>query len=426
MANDLHDSRWPNGRTPGQFAERHAAGGFNPADMRLKALAAISLSASNQLDPLLQLALDGLPAMHRNGIFGHTLRGLHSTSGWNTRLEGESIRYAAMVALGLSRVSDEVQRRVLGFGNAIDLARMTAQRAEASQDIGALAVAAWATVEVSGDRPSALFLKLRDYLAADVPIATVACSWALTAAVAAWGWGPAIEVAHLARRKLLSGWSGSGIFPHVLPSTSAGWVRGHIGSFADQVYPIQALARFHVVTNNREAFTIAETCAETICAHQGPQGQWWWHYDARTGQVTEGYPVYSVHQHAMAPMVLHELHQAGGKDRLSAIVKGLHWIYVHPETSAQLIDAEQGVIWRKVARREPGKAVRGAAAMTTAFFPGLRFPRLVNYIFPPIRVDYECRPYELGWLLYAWLSSDVVTELALQAGTENNQKAREG
>jgi len=21
---------------------------------------------------------------------------------------------------------------------------------------------------------------------------------------------------------------------------------------------------------------------------------------------------------------------------------------------------------------------------------------------PPGRVDYECRPYELGWLLYAW------------------------
>ncbi|WP_246733799.1 hypothetical protein [Rhizobium sp. 57MFTsu3.2] len=394
--------------------------------MRLQALAATSFPDVNRLDLLLQLALAGLPAMHRNGIFGHTLRGPHSRSGWDTQLEGESIRYAAIVALGLSRVSDEVQRRVLGFGNAADLARMTAKRAEASHDIGALALTAWATVEVSGERSSDPFLKLRDYLAADVPIATVDCAWALTAAVAAWGWGTAIEVAHLARRKLLSGWSGSGIFPHVLPSAAAGRLRGHVGSFADQVYPIQALARFHVVTNNREALTIADNCAETICAHQGPQGQWWWHYDARTGQVTEGYPVYSVHQHAMAPMVLHELHQAGGRNRLSAIVKGLSWIYERPETSAGLIDADRGVIWRKVARREPGKAIRGAAAMTTAVFPGLRVPKLVNHIFPPTRVDYECRPYELGWLLYAWLSSDVITELALQAGTENNEIAREG
>ena len=33
-------------------------------------------------------------------------------------------------------------------------------------------------------------------------------------------------------------------------------------------------------------------------------------------------------------------------------------------------------------------------------------------LFPPVRVDYECRPYELGWLLYAWLAGGVVARLS--------------
>ena len=38
-----------------------------------------------------------------------------------------------------------------------------------------------------------------------------------------------------------------------------------------------------------------------------------------------------------------------------------------------------------------------------ALKPSLHLPWL-EAAFPPNQVDYECRPYELGWLLYAWLS----------------------
>ena len=31
----------------------------------------------------------------------------------------------------------------------------------------------------------------------------------------------------------------------------------------------------------------------------------------------------------------------------------------------------------------------------------------MNLLLPPSSVDYECRPYELGWLLYAWLSDPI-------------------
>ena len=67
-----------------------------------------------------------------------------------------------------------------------------------------------------------------------------------------------------------------------------------------------------------------------------------------------------------------------------------------------LVSDELNLIWRKAARREPRKAVRMLSATTTALKPGLRLPGL-NVIFPPSSVDHECRPYEFGWMLYAWL-----------------------
>jgi hypothetical protein len=88
----------------------------------------------------------------------------------------------------------------------------------------------------------------------------------------------------------------------------------------------------------------------------------------------------------------------------------VRWLDDHPEVDAQLVSEEHGVIWRKVARREPKKAVRAISAITTAIRPGLHLPGL-NTVFPTTHVDYECRPYEFGWLLYAWLSGGMVAGL---------------
>ena len=391
----------------------------------MQALANASFHSRRRLDTLLRVAVSGLPSMHRKGVFGHTLRSVRSGSQWGEQLEGDNLRYAAIVALGLNCVPEEMQQQILGFGNAAELAQTTALRAESASDIGAVALAAWAAGEVGQYHPSELFLKLRDRLAADVPIATVDCAWALTAALAGWRFGHTWEVAGLAHKKLLSGWSGSGAFPHMLPPSAAGRLRAHIGSFADQVYPIQALARLHATLDDRDALAVADACAERICALQGEHGQWWWHYDARNGAVAEGYPVYSVHQHAMAPMAMLELREAGGKDHLAAIVKGLAWLDERPETSAQLVNSAKGVIWRKVARREPNKAVRAVAAVTTAISPGMRIPGL-DILFPPTRIDYECRPYELGWLLYAWLANGVIAGLVANKGLSSTNVTRGG
>jgi hypothetical protein len=104
----------------------------------------------------------------------------------------------------------------------------------------------------------------------------------------------------------------------------------------------------------------------------------------------------------MAPMALQDLADAGGQDRLEAICRGLRWLARPPETSEDLILDEPPVTWRKVARRDRGKVVRGLRAASTRLRPGMRLPAL-DWVFQPGPVDHECRPYELGWLLLAWL-----------------------
>jgi hypothetical protein len=138
-----------------------------------------------------------------------------------------------------------------------------------------------------------------------------------------------------------------------------------------------------------------------MCTMQGPEGQWWWHYDVRTGRLIEGYPVYAVHQEAMGPMALLALRDAGGADHADAIAKGLDWLARPPEIPGSLIDTQTGIIWRKVARHEPFKVTRTAQALASRLHPSLRVPGL-GWVARPGWVDYECRPYEMGWILHAW------------------------
>jgi hypothetical protein len=62
---------------------------------------------------------------------------------------------------------------------------------------------------------------------------------------------------------------------------------------------------------------------------------------------------------------------------------------------------ELGATWRKVYRGDPKKAVRAARGLSTRLAPGARLKSL-DRVYRPLSVDRECRPYEFGWMLYAW------------------------
>jgi len=348
---------------------------------------------------LVAVALRGLAAsgFTPDGEMPFTLRGAPGPDGPEVRPEGHSLRYTAIVALGLARQPEDIQRDVLGGPDAAELARSCLALASTSRDPGAMALALWAAGEVADATDPTLAARLLEAVRRP-SVATVDCSWAVVAGLAMPERTTASSLVEEGAAKLRVNQGPMGTFPHALPQS--GGLRGHVGSFADQIYPILALVRYAARTGDPSALKAAETTARRIVDLQGSRGQWWWHYDARTGDVVERYPVYSVHQHGMAPMVLTELAEAGGTDHREAVQRGFSWLWTHPECVEPLVAPTLGVVWRKVGRREPFKAARAAGAITSRVRPGAQVP-FVDRIWPAGRVDYECRPYELGWLLYA-------------------------
>jgi len=394
-----------------QIAPPQTAHNSPPEPDRLAALDEQHSATVTRLREMCQLALTGLQRMTPDGLrFSNTMRGIGAVNGGGTHPEGDNLRYAIIVAQGLAWSPQAVQRQVLQNHTAIDLLRTCIDRAKSSTDPGAIALAAWAAAEAAGLYVPELFERLEAYFEGKSAVQTVPCAWALTAAIAARQLGPCGRVQHLASRLLLSAQSPSGLFGHTMPAAAAGFARGHIGCFADQVYPIQALARLGYANTDPLALKAANACAARIVALQGPAGQWWWHYDTRDGSVVEGYPVYSVHQHAMAPLALLDLYEAGGTDHRDAVVKGVHWIDQRPETTEPIVSTEDAVIWRKVGRQEPPKLVRSLSAVTTFMRAGWHLPGL-DVAFRPAKIDRECRPYEFGWMLYAWHARGVLQTL---------------
>ena len=174
-----------------------------------------------------------------------------------------------------------------------------------------------------------------------------------------------------------------------------------IACFADQVYPIMAMANYGAAFGDIASIDIASKTADTICRLQGLQGQWWWHYDVKDGIVSEEYPVFSVHQDAMAPMALLAVDDAAATDHSRYIEKGLFWLPTADDVRPTMIVPQEGIIWRDVHRREVHKMYRVARGALIAgelrSIHRLAGRNLLGYV-----INKECRPYELGWVLYAW------------------------
>ncbi len=369
---------------------------------RLGLVAGRDTQSAILLDRLLPLALRRLQDQYIDGEFVFTVTGTPGPDGsWQLKPAGTSLRYAAIVALGLLRVPERDQRAVLAGQTCDDLIGQLAKRLDDTTGVGDVAIICWAAAEAGhSELPHALArLGQVDRAGADVNVLSAA--WVVSALVAARPHDDVEQHLTAARQRLLAA-RGHVAYPHTTgPATR--WYRAHVGSFADQVYPLQALARLHGSADDPEALAVASAVAEVICTAQGPDGQWWWHYDSRTGGVVEGYPVYTVHQHAMGPMALLDLAEAGGDGHLDAICRGLRWLARPPETNDELVLSSPPITWRKVARGDHRKLVRGVRAASTRLRPGARIAAL-DRVYPPGVVDRECRPYELGWLLMTWLS----------------------
>lgn len=348
---------------------------------------------------LTDLCAEGLRGMFdpKRGLFCY--RAIRHEEG--LRNEGHSLRYTIISLLGLHRYGKHGGISILDIPAAVP---PLFEEARSIDNIGDLGLLLWLCASASPGHLERAWTEFRVDTAmqryADARDGrTIELSWFLSglshAALAGARDLPRLgETSRSALERLAENHGGKGLFRHMRISTPKGIVRGWIGNFADQVYPIYALARLYQAFGEERALALSLACAEKICSLQGPMGQWWWHYDTAGGKVVGQYPVYSVHQDGMAPMALFAAGEASGRNLEKAITLGFRWIEGSNELGAEMIDPGRNVIWRCFYRAQHRLFASGLLSMVA------RSGRIREY--RDLRIRYECRPYHLGWLLYAF------------------------
>jgi hypothetical protein len=347
-------------------------------------------------------AAEGLAPMFHAGerLFCYKLR----QSDGGMVQEGISHRYTLMTLLGLSR------GEAAGIESPVDIASVLdglIADLRWADNLGDLGLLLWTCALVAPDRLKRVY-ETCDLIAAfersrEARVGqTMELAWLLAglshSAMSQGGRDcPMQDLALRAFTILKRNQRPCGYFGHLATDgTLSGRLRGRMGSFADQVYPIYALSIYAQAEPEytRSALAQARSCADAICRVQGSLGQWWWHYDSITGRVVEQYPVYSVHQEGMAPMALFALAEASGADYSVPIYKGLRWIAGQNEAGCDLRH-ESGLVWRCLRYTRRRKVYQDRASA----FLGLGQKQASGAELAVLR---ECRPYELGWLLYAF------------------------
>jgi hypothetical protein len=354
-------------------------------------------SGKVQVQPLLEFALQGLGQMfypERNVFCDRLLRAPEGMV-----KAGISYRYTLMTLMGLFKAE------LAGLCSPIDIQRTLAALSQDTSWInngGDLGLFIWTCAVIAPQNLQQTITsfdmeKAFDSYSDTRELRTMELSWFLTGLsyvqFANQSVGSKVrDLAFKIYRLIRANQGRAGGFGHLAAGGSLlGFLRGRIGSFADQVYPIYAFSKFAEAFAVRGALDHATRCAELICHAQGPLGQWWWHYDSVTGRVTGRHPVYSVHQEAMGAMALFALSEATGRDFNSYIFAGLDWIAGDNELGLDMRDPASHVIWRCFYQ---GK-------LKTYCNEVLNFAGLPSFS-TGLQVRYECRPYELGWLLYAF------------------------
>lgn len=357
--------------------------------------------AAIRTEDWLDLACRGLAPMYdpQTGLF--CFKAKRASNGLVR--EGQSPRYSAITLLGLHRLEEAGGQAPVEIMPVLDTLLSNRNWVDNVGDLGLLL---WLCAEVAPEKMEFLDRRLR---ASEVQgsysdlahgrtmelawLLTGLCHWALACP------GQMRRLQPLATHiyiRLTNNQGKYGIFSHAARNGSlAGKFRGWIGSFADQVYPIYAMSRFAEAYEDSEARARALLCARAICDAQGDKGQWWWHYDSSTGQVINGYPVFSVHQHGMAPMALYAIGDLAGKEFSPWIERGLEWINGNNELHYDMEDRQRHVVWRCIGRKSSGLTSYLSAAVNAESRQSVEVSKGLEVLF-------ECRPYELGWMLYAF------------------------
>jgi hypothetical protein len=358
-------------------------------------------ASSHDVRELISMATTGLVPMFDAGknVFCHRL--LRTEHGLVQ--DQLSPRYTIMTLLGLRELE------LAGIGSSFDTRRIYTAFARDTnwiQGIGDLGLFLWLTAIFDPANVDSVLAKFEcdqalDRYADARARRTMELAWFLAGLAHAAETSPrlvnsltdlSVETYH----RIEGNQGDYGFFGHMgVKNSLAGRLRGRIGSFADQVYPIYALSRFAKAFQVEDPVNPALECASAICGAQGDLGQWWWLYDSHAGRTSSRYPVYAVHQHGMAPMALFAVEEATGQSFRQFIYKGLHWIYGANELGVDMRDTADSLVWRCIM---PKKTQSKYWEMATSLVRTANGDSDVG----ALKVLYEQRPYEYGWLIFAF------------------------
>jgi hypothetical protein len=322
---------------------------------------------------------------------------------WN--LTGDSVRYAAICQIGIQqwlRYHPEDTQKLPNLWPALK------SRIHQISNVGDIALCLWAAADTQQEDMEAWTKAFTDlWLKQKNECNAVELGWVVQATILSERLNdsklntviaPVLEQSH----RLLAGLfrPETGLFQRNYRGGRMHIDRS-VSSFADQVYPVVAMATYGKLTQDAKSREYAAMATDSICRLQGLQGQWMWHYDAQQGKVSEEYPVFAVHQHSMAPMAVLASDKVNHTDHNQSIELGMKWLWGSNELGENLVFQDQDIIWRDIERREPAKISRVLRGLCCAYgLNGLH--RCLRKPWFGFKINHECRPYEYGWILYAW------------------------
>jgi hypothetical protein len=359
-----------------------------------------------RLGALAELSLEALPPMfdEENGLF---CQKTVAEGEWHSN-RGSNVHYTATTTVGILRQPDRAPESVFPLGRALDALHAAASRATPP---GLLAEIVWALALAEDRRGAPLALELarrEDFAGCDsAALGNVVNGLAIATEAYPRQSGPAIEACRRWATELMGRFSpAADLFgPISRPTGVRSALLRRVTSFAAQVYPLHGLAAYHRVSGEAPAPALGRVAARIVDA-QGPLGQWWWLYSTEGKTILEGYPVYSVHQDGMAFMALLPLEALGVGDYRKSLALGLDWLSNRNELSTDLVRHDPPIIFRNIQRvGSDADAMFGisrrnlAQVVARSLRPGADRTDAGP---DSLEVLHECRPYHLGWVLYAY------------------------
>ena len=266
----------------------------------------------------------------------------------------------------------------------------------------AFGMALWAGAELGFDVPANILAKVRD-LNGDP---ATAVHWTaqdiglmLSGVVAQSRLDPAwCKIATSLRDVILASFRA----PSALFLDSGTGYRRYFATFATQVYCCLGLYHYGEAMDDPLAIAAANACVTQLIALQGPRGEWPWFFAPGRGTVVDFYEVYAVHQHGMAPAILHHAIMHGVPGAREALVKGFIWLFGDNELGRTMLRPELHLFYRSQKRSgiSGSRAARGLRALTKAAVN--RNDEIGTARGAGRALTLEVRSYELGWILWSF------------------------